>query len=89
MRNLGAYTILAVFTLVSPVAAQIGGMNNNAGGADPSNIPGSMGSGTTENSPTEKPGETQHNRSASAMSTPTPDGASIPAKDGDAHVTGK
>jgi hypothetical protein len=71
--------------------AQMGGTNNNAGGAAQSNIPGSMGSGTAENSPTEKPGagKTRGDEHTLAMKTPTPNGASMSGRHDDAHTLGE
>jgi len=93
MTIFDAGALLCVLTFASPVAAQVRGMNNNAGGAGPGNIPGSTGSGTAENSPTEKPGtgpgETRSDERASAMKTPTPGGDSMSGKRGDGHAIGE
>jgi hypothetical protein len=92
MKILDTCALLGVLTIASPVAAEMG-MNNNAGGASPGNIPGSMGSGTAENSPTEKPGtgpgKTRGDGHASAMKTPTPGDASMSGRDGGEPAIGE
>jgi hypothetical protein len=91
MRIFRTCALLGVLAVASPSAAQTGDMNNSAGGAGPSNIPGSMGSGTAENIPTEKPdaGDARGDGRTSVMKTPTPDGAATSGKGRDGHVIGE
>jgi hypothetical protein len=91
MRIFRTSALLGALAVASPGAAQTGGMNNSAGGAGPSNIPGSMGSGTAENSPREKPGagEARGDGRTSVMKTPTPDGAATSGTGRDGHVIGE
>ena len=91
MRIFRSCALLGALAVASPAAAQTAGMNNSAGGADPSNIPGSMGSGTAENSPTEKPdaGDARGDGGTSVMKTRTPDGAATSGKGRDGHVIGE
>jgi hypothetical protein len=93
MKIFEAWALFGVLTIALPAAAQVGGTNNNAGGASPSDIPGSMGNGTAENSPTEKPGsrpgKARSEPRAAAMRTPAPGAASRAGMDDRGPAVGK
>jgi hypothetical protein len=80
IRAFAAFAMLGCLLAPASVSAQPAGMNNSAGGSSSSDIPGSMGSGTAANSPTETSGGASKSdpgaARASAMGTPAPGGDS-------------
>jgi hypothetical protein len=91
MKTFRAFAVLGLLAVTSPVPAQTGEMNNSAGGASSGNIPGSKGSGTAANSPTEATGvgSTPGHVRASTMGTPTPRGGSMSENPSGTHTTGR